>query len=171
MRMRRRYALLGSLFFVAILTAAGCGGSGNVTKVEGIVTLDGKPLPGATVSFVPVKEGGKPAFGRTDNDGTFRLTTFRTDDGAQPGEYQVVVVVEEVDEKLVGRDPHTFTDEEKKAMRMGTMSPSGKKQVAENKKKQVSPVPAIYGDVKQTPLREVVPPNGKIELALRSGAR
>jgi hypothetical protein len=164
-----RFALLGSFFFVAILTTVGCG-KGSVTKVEGVVTLDGKPLPGATVSFVPVGEG-KPAFGRTDNDGSFRLTTFRTDDGALPGEYQVTVVVEEANEKMVGKDPQTFTDEEKREMRMGTMTPAGKKKVAENKKKQVSPVPAIYSDVKQTPLRETVPPKGKIELALRTGTR
>jgi hypothetical protein len=170
MRICRRCALLGSVALVAVLTNLGCS-KGNLSKVEGIVTLDGKPLPGATVSFVPVNKEGKPAFGRTDKDGSFRLTTIRTDDGAQPGEYQVVVVVEEADEKLVGRDPQSFTDEEKRAMRMGTMTPSGKRQVAENKKKQASPVPAIYSDVKQTPLKEVVPTSGKIELALRTGAR
>jgi hypothetical protein len=169
MRIRRRCALLSSFFLVAILTAVGCG-KGSVSKVEGIVTLDGKPLPGATVSFVPVNKEGRPANGRTDSDGTFRLTTFRTDDGALPGEYQVIVILEQGDE-YTGRDPHTFTDEEKKAMRMGTMSPSGKKQVAENKKKQVSPVPAIYSDAKQTPLKEVVPTTGKVELALRTGVR
>jgi outer membrane usher protein FimD/PapC len=170
MRTCGRWALLVLFTFVAILMNLGCGTS-NLSKVEGIVTLDGKPLSGATVSFIPVKKEGKPAFGQTDKDGSFRLTTFRTNDGAQPGEYQVVVVVEKANEEFVGRDPQTFTDEEKKAMRMGTMSPSGKRQVAENKKKQVSPVPAIYSDVKQTPLKEVVPTSGKIELALRTDVR
>src|SRR5260370_18785229 len=156
MRIRMRFALLVSVFFVAILTTVGCG-KGNVTKVEGVVTLDGKPLPGATLSFVPVGEG-KPAFGRTDNVGSFRLTTFRTDDGALPGEYQVVIVVEEADEKLVGRDPHTFTDEEKRDLRMGTMTPAGRNQAAGKKKKQSSPGTGLYGDVKQTPAQEVVSP-------------
>ncbi|MFL5241017.1 MAG: hypothetical protein ACJ8FY_02830 [Gemmataceae bacterium] len=168
MSIRRRCSASGLLFLVAIWTTVGCG-KGNLTKVEGIVTLDGKPMPGATVSFVPVSKDGKPAFGRTDNDGTFRLTTFRTDDGAMPGEYQVVVVLDEGNEKMAGRDPHTITDEEKRSMRMGTMTPAGKKEAA--KKKPPSPVPAVYSDVKQTPLREVVPPAGKIELALRTGAR
>jgi hypothetical protein len=168
MRISKRCALLGPFISAVILTTVGCG-KGNLIKVEGVVTLDGKPLPGATVSFVPVGEG-QPAFGRTDADGSFRLTTSRTDDGAKPGDYKVVVVVEEADEKFVGRDPQTFTDEEKREARMGTMTPMGKKQAA-GKKKPPSPVPAIYGDVKQTPLRESVPPAGKVELALRTAVR
>jgi hypothetical protein len=154
-----------------VLLAVGCGGPGKPVKVEGIVTLDGKPLPGATVTFAPVG-GGRSASGRTDADGSFRLTTFRTDDGALPGEYKVMVVAEkEAEERFVGRDPTKFTEEEKMATRK-SMSPAGKKaaSAAAVAKKKGSPVPAIYGDIKSTPLKEVVPPAGKVELALRSTA-
>jgi hypothetical protein len=155
---------------ILMLSIAGCGRP-SVVKVEGVVTLDGKPLPGATVSFMPAHEGqGQLASGRTDADGSFRLTTFRTDDGALPGEYKIIVTIKEADEKFLGRNPKTFTDEEKREARMGTMTPAGKKKAAE-KKKAPSQVPAIYRDVNQTPLKEVVPTKGKIELALRSGAR
>jgi hypothetical protein len=169
MKSPRRWPLLGLLLGALVPLAVGCAGRGKPVKVEGVLTLDGKPLPGATVTFAPVGEG-RAASGRSDSDGSFRLTTYRTDDGALPGEYKVVVVVEkETEEGFVGRDPETFTNQEKLEARM-TMSPKGKKAAAEKKKKAGSPVPAVYGDVKNTPLREVVPPPGKVELALRSGA-
>ncbi len=33
--------------------AAGCGGSGKFVPVEGVLTLDGKPVEGATISLLP----------------------------------------------------------------------------------------------------------------------
>ena len=160
-------ALVTPLLCAMILTTAGCGGLPKPIKVKGIVTLDGKPVPGATVTFTPVDEG-RVASGRTDDDGSFRLTTFATDDGALPGTYKVVVMVQDADDKLVGRSPGTFTEEEKRESRM-TMTPKGKKMAA--LKKPRSTLPKIYSDVKQTPLQQVVPPSGDIELALRSGSR
>jgi hypothetical protein len=170
MRCPKRCPRLGLLLPALLLAAAGCGGQGRPVKVEGVVTLDGQPLSGATVTFAPA-EGGRPASGRTDADGSFRLTTFRSDDGALPGEYKVIIVVgEEPEEKFVGRDPQTFSNEEKLQQRKG-MSPEGRKQAALKKEKKAPAVPAIYTDVKRTPLKEVVPPPGKVELALRSAAR
>jgi hypothetical protein len=152
-----------------VLAGAGCGGPLKTVKVEGIVTLDGKPLPAATVTFVPVGDG-RAASGRSENDGSFRLTTYRTDDGALPGDYKVTVVVEKpVDERSVGRDPSTLTDQELMEQRM-THSPMGKKKAFAAKKKAISPIPTIYGDAKTTPLKEVVPPTGKVEVPLRTGA-
>src|SRR5712692_350445 len=115
MRIRKRSALLGSFLSAVILTAAGCGGDKTV-KVEGLVTLDGNPLPGATVSFMPVGEG-RAATGQTGADGSFRLGTFGTDDGALAGEYKVIVVVSEAYETL-SKDPQAWSLEEKKAARM-----------------------------------------------------
>jgi hypothetical protein len=158
MRMRRPWAIV--FIYLLFLAGAGCGNR-SLSKVEGVVTLDGSPLSGATVSFMPVGEG-RAASGLTDGDGYFRLTTFRTDDGALAGDYKVVVVVDNSE-----RIPAT-TDEEKKAARVGTMTPQGKKKQAEKKKHQKPQVPEIYSDIKKTPLKEVVPTNGKIELALRS---
>ena len=168
MRSPQRVPPRGLVFPAVLLLAAGCGGGQRPVKVEGVVTLDGKPLPAATVTFVP-PEGGRPASGRSDADGSFRLTTFRSDDGAMPGDYKVIVVVEVADETYVGRNPDTFTDEEKRKTRM-SMSPKGQ-QAYKAQKKPKSQVPAIYSDAKQTPLKETVPPAGKVELALRSSAR
>ena len=52
-----------------------------VQFVEGVVTLDGAPVQGATVGFVPVG-AGLGAFGRTLPDGRFSLTSAR---GGVPG--------------------------------------------------------------------------------------
>src|SRR5258708_2370379 len=82
---RRVYALVVLLVAGA---AAGCGS--KTSKVEGVVTLDGTPVQGATVIFVP-ETGDRQASGQTDADGVFHLTTFNTGDGAVPGTYKVTV--------------------------------------------------------------------------------
>jgi len=49
-----------------------------------------------------------------------------------------------------------------------TMTPHGARKMPPSRRSPPSPIPAVYGDMGQTPLREVVPATGKIELALRS---
>src|SRR5437868_6640610 len=73
------------VFMLPIL--AGCGGP---VQVRGRVLLDEKPVEGAAVMLMPMR-GGHPASGITDANGAFRLTTFKQNDGALPGEYKVVV--------------------------------------------------------------------------------
>ena len=68
---------------------AGCGGGLDLIPVSGTVTLDGQPVDGAAVVFVPVA-GGPAASGSTDAGGKFRLTTVNQP-GAVPGEYNVTV--------------------------------------------------------------------------------
>lgn len=78
---------------MAVLVA-GCGGARRegpeTVKVTGTVTLDGKPLAGANVTFSP-KVAGPPAFGETDEQGRFSLQTFEPGDGAISGKYLVTV--------------------------------------------------------------------------------
>ena len=57
---------------------------GNVT---GVVTLDGEPLPGASVEFVP--ENRNPSIGLTDEQGRYTLTFHASADGALIGEHKV----------------------------------------------------------------------------------
>ena len=64
----------------------------KMSRVSGIVTLDGQPVAGARITFLPAK-GGRPASGVTDGTGEYRLTTFEKDDGAAPGRYAVTVVL------------------------------------------------------------------------------
>lgn len=154
------------LLSAIILPITGCGGSGTVS-VKGAVTLDGEPLPKATVSFMPLGEG-RAAYGVTDAKGNFKLTTFKVDDGIMPGEYKVMVQ----EEGEAKQDPRTFSEEEKRAARMGmkpknSQGPPGVKP-ADKKTSKPSLVPAMYHDAQKTPLRQVIPPPGKIEIALTS---
>lgn len=81
----------------AVLLSAitGCGGGNGFpdpTPVSGSVLLNGKPVEGATVTFLAKGEGsGRSASGSTDGQGKFQLTTFSTNDGAIPGEYSITI--------------------------------------------------------------------------------
>ncbi|MEQ1828561.1 MAG: hypothetical protein ABL921_21545, partial [Pirellula sp.] len=71
--------------------ATGCGGEEGLGKVNGVVTLDGKPLPDATVEFNP--EGGKglTSYGRTDKSGAYYMMATRSDKGAAVGKNKVSI--------------------------------------------------------------------------------
>ena len=81
----------GSILLLALaLVASGCGGADvpEVAYVEGTVTLDGKPLEGALLTFNPV-EGGRPSYGRTDAEGWYELMYMDGVEGALPGSHVV----------------------------------------------------------------------------------
>lgn len=77
--------------FSFVLLATGCGPKGPaMIPVTGTVKLDGAPVAGAGVTFMPVS-GGRPATGETDANGNFKLTTEKANDGALEGDYLVAV--------------------------------------------------------------------------------
>jgi hypothetical protein len=82
-----------ALLAVACVAMAGCSGGSDVgtVPVSGTVTVDGNPIEGATVSFVPQGEEGRSASGLTDAEGKFSLTTVQSGDGAVPGQYKVAI--------------------------------------------------------------------------------
>ncbi len=88
-----RLALVLSILTVFL---SGCGGDGfeQPIPVGGKVTLSGKSVDGATVTFLS-KAGLRSASGNTDKDGNFKLTCINTDDGAAPGEYVVTIAKQE----------------------------------------------------------------------------
>lgn len=66
---------------LAALAFAGCGGSRyDFVDVTGVVTLDGKPLEGATVKFQP-QGGGAMSYGVTDGSGRYELETMKGERG------------------------------------------------------------------------------------------
>ena len=72
-------------------TLAGCGGSDlELAEVQGVVTLDGKPLPNAVLTFTP-KEEGPSGVGKTNAEGEYQLMTA-TKLGAVPGEHTVSII-------------------------------------------------------------------------------
>jgi hypothetical protein len=58
--------------------------------VTGTVTMDGQPLVGASIAFIPL-EYGKPATGRTDDEGRYQMMTGETEGGVVPGIYRVSI--------------------------------------------------------------------------------
>lgn len=95
-----RTSLLGCLLSVLLLI--GCGSPTGFVPVSGKVTMDGKPLDDAHVSFEPNLKGTTPAntpknspggsYAITDAQGRFRLKRV-TDDasGAAVGEHIVTI--------------------------------------------------------------------------------
>jgi hypothetical protein len=73
----------------------GCGGGPKadlpkLVPVSGTVTLDNKPLSGATVTFVPVgSTRGRGCYGGTDADGRYELMYDAKHKGAPSGEFAV----------------------------------------------------------------------------------
>jgi hypothetical protein len=81
---------------LALLTLFGCGKPYKVASVSGRVTLDGKPLAKASVSFVPMatKENlnpGPTAQDLTDADGRFTLSVDPATPGSVVGKCRIYV--------------------------------------------------------------------------------
>src|SRR5215510_11437286 len=96
---RRRYTVLllvpglVLLFGAAFVLSKGRRSSTEpvLYAVEGNVRMNGEPAANLNVAFHPL-DGDKNRFcpvGRTDDKGTFRLTTRSGADGAPAGEYSV----------------------------------------------------------------------------------
>jgi hypothetical protein len=94
--MLHRLPVLCALAACAAGCAAGCGGSYPTAPVSGKVTLDGKPLPQAAVTFQPVAEGGhRPGPGSggfTDAEGRYTLKIIGQETrGAVVGKHRVLI--------------------------------------------------------------------------------
>lgn len=75
------------------LCLTGCAARDNSQPVRagGVVMYNGKPLPDAEVVCAP-EHHDRVASGTTDQNGRFRLSTFRPGDGALPGMHRVAVI-------------------------------------------------------------------------------
>ena len=82
--------ILNFFAFTLFVSLIGCGGpSIDTAPVSGIVTLDGKPVADAGIYFQPA-DGGPAAYGSTDAEGHYSLTTVRTP-GALKGSHKVII--------------------------------------------------------------------------------
>lgn len=86
MRSKFNLTKFGALFALTLLV--GCGGPES--RVTGVVSLGGKPLPRGTVTFKPVA-GGALAVSRIADNGGYELFTGR-EAGLKAGDYQVSVL-------------------------------------------------------------------------------
>lgn len=76
---------------VVFMALAGCQKGDALVDVTGTVFVDGKPMPGLQLTFIPVNDGGSTAYGFTDERGRYRLRFSRDRMGAQPGMNNVLV--------------------------------------------------------------------------------
>jgi hypothetical protein len=83
-----------------IVGVGGCGGRNlpDMGTVSGIVTVDGKPLPKATVRFFPAS--GRPSQAITRDDGSYELCYIGGDKGALLGEHRVTISTYMMDEDM-----------------------------------------------------------------------
>jgi hypothetical protein len=77
-----------------LVLLAGCGGPEHpeVGRVSGVVTLDGQPLPEATVMFQPTE--GRASIATTDSAGKYSLTYLDGVPGAKLGSHTVIMRTE-----------------------------------------------------------------------------
>jgi len=161
-RLRRPVPLVG--LTVILCAAAGCGSPRTPVPVSGTITLDGKPVEGATVTFHPLGDDkeGRPATGQTDKTGTFHLKTG-SGDGTRPGEYKVVII------KNVLADPNL-------KMPDYPDTPEGRNQrehflwkhFGDDRSPYRNALPDRYGDLKATPLTCKVPGDAPVHFPLTS---
>lgn len=141
MRQLKHVVVLG---FSLAFTILGCGGPKAdvpLAPVEALVLLDGQPVEGATVTFVPVREGAASATGTTDASGRAKLVVLVPGQKVE-GEYYVGVMKSVVP---------TRTEEEETAAKD---QPSPEPEV-----KHI--VPPRYNDPKQSGIRVTVAPGQK----------
>jgi hypothetical protein len=92
-------ATLRSMFAILLIVGflSGCGDNRfSVVPVEGVVTLNGEPLPDAYVTFDPRstlenRVAGPGSYGRTDAAGHYILETYDGRSGAVQAEHQVSI--------------------------------------------------------------------------------
>ena len=143
---------------VPICMTLGCGS--DMVQVTGMVSLDGEPLEGATVTFFRADGKGRPAAGITDPQGSFNMTSYQANDGLPPGDYKVTIT------KVVnGTDFKT-----------SSASLEKKHRTAYAKAKPVSPevpdmkkvLPLLYENPRETPFTCRVPPDEELRFELES---
>jgi hypothetical protein len=128
----------GCLVAALFVAAAGCGTKGpDVQFVEGRVTLDGQPLGNATIGLTCTDTAGiPPAFGLTDENGVYRLTSIggKHQRGACVGTFVVTVSKFETEKSETSEDG----------------APVG------GPPKAIRIVPEIYGDTATSLLRATI---------------
>jgi hypothetical protein len=79
-------------------TVVGCG-SGLGADVDGVVSLDGKPIGPGVVVFASIDGKDNPATGAIQVDGSYFMKTMR-ERGLRPGNYKVAVQIHEIPSDL-----------------------------------------------------------------------
>jgi len=105
------------LLLTTVFFAGGClGGSSEelvgLVPVSGKVTLDGAPLTGASVTFMPEGTGmGRPCYGATGEDGSYTIKDPGGREGCPVEKFKVVISkYAKEDGSPVGKDPESAAE-------------------------------------------------------------
>jgi hypothetical protein len=109
-RAMTRIRTASRLAAVTLLAAcSGCGPGGpELADVTGTVTLDGKPVQGAILEFIPQEPGKSTAWGSTDEDGRYEMAFGQSRQGAFPG--RTLVRITSDDRVSLGGEKYEFTE-------------------------------------------------------------
>jgi hypothetical protein len=91
----RRTPTAAVLLALGLAAVLGCSRHPPTGKVQGRVTLAGRPVGPGKVFFLPDKSKGTegpPAIGDLGSDGKYELSTFGSGDGAVVGHHRVEIV-------------------------------------------------------------------------------
>ena len=86
---RRRVTTFLPVILIAALISVGCQKGPALVNAGGTVEYDGKPVPDASITFVPDGEG-RPAVATSDKQGKFSVMT-EGKPGALAGSYKVTI--------------------------------------------------------------------------------
>ncbi len=75
---------------LSLAVVVGCGGGIELGTVTGTVTIDGKPVPNAMITFFP-EFSGSTSYGVTDKNGKYSLMFTDQDRGAMIGSFRVSI--------------------------------------------------------------------------------
>jgi hypothetical protein len=88
---RSVFSTIGWLVLLFVTFLSGCGGGrSDLGRVSGVVTLDGQPLPNATVVFQP-DAAGPASYGLTDSQGLYTMMYDHSTRGAVIGTHTVSI--------------------------------------------------------------------------------
>jgi hypothetical protein len=106
-----RYHPIAWVTLLGVVVGSGCGRAGPaVYPVVGHVqSSDGRRATFGVVELTSLK-GGQVASGRIEQDGTFRLSTVSSGDGAVAGRHRLIVVQIVNTERVPLRDHHHILD-------------------------------------------------------------
>lgn len=163
------------VLIILLLLTTGCKSEIPYGSVEGVVTVDGKPLAGAEVVFMPNPDKGTVgprSVAITDKDGRYRIASDKGRDGTPVGFNTVVIndlVALDMKYKIMaGKAPPTVDDDAPKSPMQASSDPSEQQQV-----KVKLRFPEAYTDAARTPFRdiEVKPGVQTIDLKLTSNPK
>jgi len=147
----------------APLAVAGCGGNDedrvSLVPVSGTLTLDGKPLEGTIITFVPDSSNKDKTDGGdvTGSGGAFDAK-YRNRKGLAPGKYKVVVPRPGSGPGAAAKGPGLPEDITKSAYMSDLASAGGTSSPGSPAKK--APPPWLYGTAEKSPLSHEVTAKG-----------